>query len=153
MLPEIQLDPEFPVDDFLLKFLNCCWTALGDIGQHYADGAVFSLSVALHGPYSPLDYFDAFGHYAHDDKVGNVLVGGREITQGLVEIFGEGCWVKPSHFSVGEVGPGAAVVLRGTLIRNETWLEFDRSLFLVRGDDNALRIANDHLFLREASPE
>jgi hypothetical protein len=153
MLPEMHLDPEFPVDDFLLKFLNCCWTALADLGQHYVGRAVFSLSVALHGPHSPLDYFDKFGHYAGDGAAGNVLVGGRQIALGLVKIFGERCWAKPSTCSACDLGPEAAVVLRGTLIRNGTWLAFDRSMFLVRGDDGALRITNDHLFLREPNPE
>jgi hypothetical protein len=153
ILPEIQLDPESPVDAFLLEFLNCSWTALATIGQHYVEQAVFSLSVALHGPFSPLDDFDRFGHYAGDDAAGNVLMCPHDIACGLVEIFGDACWAKPSHRSVRHVGVGAAVVIEGTLIRTGIWLKFDRSLLLFHCDDGAIRIANDHLYLREADPE
>jgi hypothetical protein len=149
--PEIPLDRRCPVDALIVDFLHCAWNALPDVAPFYAAAAVFSLSVALHGPDSPLEAFERFSHYAGDDRAGNVLRGKEEIGRGLVEVFGTAMMSRPTAMAVGTLGGSVvAIGLHGTVWAGGQWLAFDRAL--VAGfvsTENRMLITNDHLYLRE----
>jgi hypothetical protein len=148
---EAPLDTRLPIDAFIADFLHCAWNSLPTIGTFYIDAAVFSLSVALHGPDSPLEAFERFSHYAGDDRTGNVLIGRDEITRGLAEVFGPALMSRPESITVGALGGCVvAIGLHGTVWGAAQWIAFDRAMVAAFiANEGRFQITNDHFYLRE----
>jgi hypothetical protein len=147
--PPIQVDGSVPLHQFIHEFLNA---PCAELAKFYHPRAVFSVTVDLCSPGSPLAFYQQFSRNLLTENR-PFVVGADAVAAANRQLFDPAfsSAVSAIHGTVGENGR-CPVVLHGSFEdRFGNVLGFDRSM-CVAGSAEAMAITNDHIFIRAGSP-
>ncbi|OHS94143.1 hypothetical protein TRFO_39675 [Tritrichomonas foetus] len=153
MYTPVKLNPaEFPVNQIIIDYYQAAWNSIDSVGRFYHSESVFSVTVDLHGPNSPMIYYDKFSRnlLVQNDK--NFAVGSEYIVEAHKELFGDHLYACPTEANGTMLALNLySYLTHGVFQVNDDIIGFDRTMTIALNLEGQFAILNDHIFIRKAN--